>query len=258
MAFGDFRGYNQWVSQRLRRQLRAVPMTVARRLARQRRRKGMLTYSKGMLLKRPSYNMYNYKQAVDGASVSVGFSGTRIITQSNAFQASGIVCTLADCAQAATFTSLYDQYRINKIVIKIQPMCNINGLIQSTYAPAGSAITGANSVPGLFYTIIDTDGNAATSLSTMEQYSSFKSYPVISNRPIKIVAVPGVDISVQHAGGANVAAVCKKKQWLDCGDATINHFVGGWGVDSYGAGGVSTAQTWSVQCYYYLSFRNVR
>lgn len=189
--------------------------------------------------------LFHVKQTVNGSTM-VGFGNTRAISQQLLDTNYGIEFRAADIPQFGNWGSLFDQYRINKIVLKLIPMANVN--------QTGS-VTTVN--PGVVASVIDYDNGGTTlvALDQYEQYASCRISPVIKMSPITRILVPRVNIGVQNQGGAVVSGVNKGKQWIDCGLSTVAHHGVKIFVDKYATAG--SAQTWQVFATYYLSFRNV-
>lgn len=192
-------------------------------------------------------NVYPYKQAINGSYIA-GI-GSRTIQQAVGPAYYGLEFQAANLPNWAAFSALYDQYCITKIVIKLIPMLNMNGVQPLA---AGSLLN-----PGIIATVIDTDdATAPSSLAVMEQYQSYKSQPVISQKTITRVYVPGVDSTVVAGGGAVVSAINKKLQWIDCAFGNIAHFGMKIYLDAYASANVQAA--YQVQGFVYIKFRNVR
>lgn len=226
-------------------------------------RKGRWTTAKRGMLPRSLGTFrspkYHYKQIVDGSLLSGGYvnagawTPSRIITQSatQAFNF-GFEFTAGDMSQWAFFAGLYDQYRINKIVFRLVPQANVN--ILGSGDSSGTDI----SSPATVLSVIDYD-NGSTTLSTLseyEEYANCKMSPVVRAKSITRIWRPRVNIGALAAGGANVGAVNKGKQWIDCGQSTISHH----GIKFYipMAPNAQALQAWSVFATYYISFRAVR
>lgn len=138
------------------------------------------------------------------------------------------------------FTALYDQYRINKIVVKIIPKVTEVGMVLgSTGNSAGIQIHSA----------LDFDDSAApTTVSQLCQYSTYK---MTRGHQIHTrVFTPKCELSANAT--ANVAP--KSYQWLDCDHADIAH---------YGMKLIIPTISSSTIIYYdysvtaYMSFKNV-
>lgn len=188
--------------------------------------------------------LFHVKQMVNGSTI-VGFS-SRTITQQLLPVNYGIEFKLSDVPQFGTFSNVWDQYRINKVVVKFIPMANVN--------QTGSAFT-AN--PGVMATVIDYDngGVALTALDQYEQYPNCKIVPAVRMSPHTRIITPHINIGTQNQGGAILAATNTKKQWIDCAQPNIAHHGLKVYIDAYASAG--SAQTWQVFATYYLSFKNV-
>lgn len=192
-------------------------------------------------------NVYFYKQAINGNYIT-GIS-SRTITQGVSATYYGFEFQAGNLPNWAAFSALYDQYCITKIVLRLIPMTNVNNVQPLTGASLGN--------PGLIASVIDTDdGTAPTALSQLEQYQSYKSQPVISQRTHTRIFVPGVDLTAIQTGGAAVNAMNKKYQWIDCAHSSIAHFGMKIYLDAYA--NANAPASYQVQGFAYIKFRNVR
>lgn len=190
--------------------------------------------------------VYKFVQAVDGATIT-GL-GARAIVQGNVVSNRALYFTLGDCAQSATFTGLFDQYRIDKIVIDFIPMTQMNNF------SVGTAVGNVNN-PGLFGTIVDyDDATALTTLADYEQFPNFKYQPCISMRTHRRSFRPHIAVGAYN--GAFAGYKNEPAGWIDCATNSIQHY----GIKIFwdGYANANALQTFQVMCKYHLSFKNVR
>lgn len=202
-------------------------------------------------------NIYHYKQKLDGSFLNGGFlnglpwTPARTIAQLGSASNYGFEFRVGDLPQWSIFSSLYDMYRLNKIVFELIPMATVNTM--------GSTGGGTTANSGMIASVIDYDNGSTTlsSLSEYEQYSNCKTTPVVmQNRRVKRVWTPHINIGALASGGGNVGAVNRAKQWIDCTQSTISHHGLKFYIDLYPS--VNQVQTWAVYCTYYVSFKSVR
>lgn len=200
-------------------------------------------YSK-FVKKAISGKIYRFKRSVDGATINTGLS--RIITQGAGLQHFGFYFTLADVPGSTEFTSLFDQYRINKVVMRFMPMINVNNV----QPVAGASVTN----PGLMGTVIDHDDvSTLATITDYEQYQTWKCQPAISLRTHTRVIRPRIAVGA-YAGA--FTSYANTKGWIDCGSPNVQHYGLKFYMDAYG--NANAAQTYQVMATYYLSFRDVR
>lgn len=191
---------------------------------------------------------YYYKQTVQGYTASSASSAlTTTLTQTNAIQNIFFAFRLDQLPQASTFASLYDQYCISKVVVKLMPINQPAHYVSGVVTPTG----------GVIATVIDQDGGAAlTQLSEYLQYQSFRVQPTTSNRMITRVIVPQVRMNVTTVNLGTTDGVTKRKQWIDITDLTVNHY-GMWlYLDPWNS--AANNQTYQIFVTYYVKFKNVR
>lgn len=198
-----------------------------------------------LLQRYSSGKVYNFKQTVDG--VNIPNIGTRTITQGSGLQHFGIYFTLADLPQASSFTTLFDQYKINKITIKFIPMTMVNGFERSDVASVTN--------PGMMGTVIDfDDANTLSNINAYEEYQNFRYQSAVSMKTHSRTFRPHIAMAAYQGTFAGFTNVPSK--WIDCANATVQHYGVKFYMDVYAS--ANTAQAYQVFATYYLSFKNVR
>jgi len=155
----------------------------------------------------------------------------------------GFNFSLDQLAQYTSWTSVFDQYRIDKVQVTIRPQYNAVGL----FVPASVKIP-------LLYSVIDYDDNtAASSLSTLKEYSNcnISMYETVVATFQPHLAMAAYDGSV-FTSYANIAG-----QWIDAASPTVKHYGMKLGVEG-GQSGQTGLQTYDITIKYLISFRNVR
>lgn len=143
-------------------------------------------------------------------------------------------------------SALFDQYRINKVVVVVRPQRN-------TY---NSDVTSAQ-LPQIV-DLVDYDD--ATVLTTTNDYLQFATARVHSGAlpfkrkftPACAAAFVGSDASAFPIVGRG----SKFKQWLDCSNATVPHY--GYKLQIVPTVANTISISYEVWSYVYLSFRMVR
>ena len=125
----------------------------------------------------------------------------------------GLVFALEHLPNYTEFTTLFDQYRINKVVCKFIPTAN-----QLNVNTAPNTVT----VPQI-YTVTDYD--SATSPSTvneMMEYATVKA--VSSNKPFTRVLVPRTASPIFRSGVTAAYMQNPARQWIDCNYHDVPHY----------------------------------
>lgn len=138
------------------------------------------------------------------------FIGSDTLTISNAGGVTkGLYFAFQSLPNYTELTSLFDQYRINKIVLKYVP--NFTG---TDLNPSTSVVT----LPNLHSVIDYDDANAPANLNELVQYSTYRM--TRGNRVHIRKWTPAVSMDI---GGVQSSGV-KFKQWIDLADTNVPHY----------------------------------
>lgn len=149
--------------------------------------------------------------------------------------------TFASTPAVTEFTTLFDQYRINKIAVKFVP--NFTG---SDLNPGTTYVALPN-----IHTVLDYDSSTdPTSIDELLQYDTYRLRK--GGRPFTMVWTPAVEMDVGGVSGAGL----KFKQWLDCATTSIKHYGIRLAVEA--AGGTVTTAKYIPYVTYYFSCKGVR
>lgn len=150
----------------------------------------------------------------------------------------GVYFRLVDVPNSSEFTTLFDQYRIDKVKIRFMPRAN-------------SSEVGTNQGMIKLFTAVDYDDiTTPTSIAELLQYQNCKVVPstAITTRVLKPAFASQVYQSATSTGyGA-------RRGWLDCDNNAVQHFGIKWGLQQLPAG----TQTFDLHVQYHLSFKGVR
>lgn len=147
---------------------------------------------------------------------------------------------LTDVVNSSEFTTLFDQYRINKVAVVL--------------TPHGNSAELANLNRPILYSRVDYDDvTGYANVNEMMESPNVRSSVGTSKH--SVVLRPAVAVPL-YQSGVTFAYGPKWKQWVDCSYPSVPHY----GVKFYwdAAGTISTSQIYSVRITFYLSFRNVR
>jgi len=155
----------------------------------------------------------------------------------------------------ADFTGLFDQYKIDKVVLKCMFQSNAVGLAQDSQVAASKS----GVLPILYYTQDLDDAAAPNGVTVVQQYARAKSRVLNANEEFSITVVPrvarqvfqnGVASGYENAGGARI----------DNGYPNVEHYGMKYWVRNWF--GPTTDNTnnckLTIQPVYYLSMYNTR
>ncbi|AXH78057.1 MAG: capsid protein [Cressdnaviricota sp.] len=155
---------------------------------------------------------------------------------------------VTDLPQITSFAGLFDAYRINKVVVRFEPLVN---MIQ--YGAGGAA--GNAGQTEFLSTVIDKDDNSPlTAYSQLLEYESFKETPGY-RRHIRSM-VPSVAAVMFKTSGTTVGFGQRIKPWIDITNTDVEHY----GLKGYTQknGSANLQMVWKVFVTMYISFKQVR
>lgn len=158
--------------------------------------------------------------------------------------------TLSDLPQATTYTSLFDAYRINKVVVKFIP-------VLSNYNQPGNTAGNLAAEPQWLSTVIDYDDSTVlTTEGALLEYETMKQTQP-SRKHVRTL-VPAVAMSAYKTSGTTIGFAQKRKMWLDSAYTDIEHY----GVKGLINGPATMAAqvqcAWKVYITAYVSFKQTR
>ena len=175
-------------------------------------------------LRTPDNQVYRFTQRIDVGTV-LTTSTTLVTTTGQNFLLSGV-------PNVATYQNLFDQYRIDRVEVWLQPQANNNGGHQGT-----------------MYSVVDYDGTPPATLAAVSEYQNVVLGPVATIGHYHSF-IPHVSIGANT--GSIVASVNADETWISTSQATVIH---------YGIGVLCTVTvdviSIDMQVRYHLSFRNV-
>lgn len=147
--------------------------------------------------------------------------------------------SLSDLPNPTEFTNLYDVYKINAVKMVFIPQQTENISLSTVNNAAANA---------RFFSAIDyTDSTGPSSIDDLRQYQSCKYTPIL--RPHKRYLKPRIMDS-----GANYNP---GRPWLACSSPNVNYFGVYIGVEPISSS-VAATMAYSIECTYYVSFKNVK
>lgn len=177
------------------------------------------------------------------------------------YGACGVAFKFQDVSGLADFTSLWDQYKILGIQVRIYPYFT-QAVTPSTALAGGNAF--------LMHSIIESDDNSVppaseAGIDELKQFSSYKCISLLDmrkpyySRYFKPFVVGGVQVSDPQAITQSVVA-SKRAGYYDLAGTgtTVPHYGMKWVVENMQQIAVSTTFNMKVECKYYLKLKNQR
>lgn len=157
--------------------------------------------------------------------------------------------SLDELSSVSSFTSLFDAYRINKVVLICNPVQNVNGNA-SLQTPTGH-------LSQELITVIDRDDVTQLSTSSaFEEYETYKRTGCYEKHVRKWV--PSVSAQVFKTSGTTIGYSQRTKQWIDMAQTDVQHY-GIKGNIPSSAGALDNYRCgWYVRVKVYFSCKQVR
>lgn len=143
---------------------------------------------------------------------------------------------LSDLPNYTEFTLLYDEYRIDKVVMTVIPDT------QQTLTTAGQG----NCV---MWSVLDYDDATALTVLALQQYETCKTHNSI--KPFTRTVVPRWAKAVYSGAFTSFSS---GSGWIDSASAGVQHY----GIKLGIATQQGTSNTYTIVCDYYVSFRKTR
>lgn len=169
----------------------------------------------------------------------------QIVCDASTETTGAIVFSLAQVPNHTEFTSLYDQYKISAVKVKIVPRFNVT-------TPADA--TGLYPYNGQLFTAIDYDDSGVSTTSDLLQYQNCK-MTRLTNLHQRYFKPRARQILQNITGSADARA--PYKGYIDSADDQVIHYALKWAIPQF----TTSAETiikFDVITTYYLAMKNVR
>lgn len=188
--------------------------------------------------------IHRFKQTITGSTMLFGNDN---ISQVASAQNLATYFNLLMCGNSGQITSMYDVYRIRKIVFKMYPQV----VFTATPDTASTA-----SATGCIATLVDTDdATALAALTDYMQYDSCKVQSCHTMKPIIRTIYPKTQ-GLTYDGASQVGTSVSNTQWIDCGVPGARYYGIKIFVEPYASTG--TKQIWRTFADVYIECRDVR
>jgi len=143
-------------------------------------------------------------------------------TTNNTLYSMGLAFSMDMLPDYTEFTTLFDQYRIKKAIIRFRTWATSNGV----------EANGANNNPqlaALMFSQLDYDDNTAPPVSTaginqMREYDSFRTNNFITKyKPLKMSCTPRIAMAA-YGGGVFSSYANMKAPWIDANSPSVQHY----------------------------------
>lgn len=152
---------------------------------------------------------------------------------------------LSDLPAYGEFQSLYDQYKINCIVLSWKLM-NAPEAQQMAY--------NSSNYPEVLYAYDYDSVVPATSLNQIRERGNCKQKILRPNSYMKMVIRPKITAPIYNGNAPNFAYAVHKPSWIDCSNPSVPHFGIQFGIDNF----QNPNYVLTVEAKYYISCRNTQ
>uniref|UniRef100_UPI004047F021 hypothetical protein n=1 Tax=Orrella sp. TaxID=1921583 RepID=UPI004047F021 len=156
--------------------------------------------------------------------------------------------SLADCLNHTNFTNMFDQYRINTVVVKFIP--HMTEMVNKPYDDTTTPTSGGT-IPNLCVAVDRDDATVPASYNELKARS--KSRIVPATKPLTFKLRPSRLIATYDAGAANAYTVDVSKRWINSSSPNLNHFGLKYALEDSSP---ANAYIYEVEIMYYLSFKD--
>lgn len=165
--------------------------------------------------KKIANKVHRYLRMADKDTQYPGVTGPNAISETQSDQNLAYSFKLDNIINPSDFTNLYDQYRINKVTLMLEPVWTSNGQFVANLNIQNRKIRVVHDY---------NDNNPLSQEDDYLEYSNCKSYSPIRN--IKITLYPKINNVVENAGGAASAftSMSSNKVWLNIAEDEVPHF----------------------------------
>jgi hypothetical protein len=192
---------------------------------------------------------YTTIQLLESFNESTGLvNNNQIQATGNVPQFASVAVELGDFVQVASFATVFDQYRIEKLHFRLTPLSNVRDDSQ--------AVSPHQAVPNLYVVVDRDDATQPTTLSQLKEYDNVQVAPGTSG--ITVEFEPSIT-SALYAGAAfsGYSVLPSKSVWVDVANTTVPVYGIKLGVTALEAT-TNDYWYWNIECYATVSFKNTR
>lgn len=194
------------------------------------------TAARAKLYKTPNWSnsaIYRCKQMAPPITVSWGASG---IASQNAYS-----FQLNDLDQVTSWSAVFDQYRINKVVLHFRPVFNM------------TAASSVNTSTSYNYSVVDYDDASPAADTVLREYATCQVH--MCTEQFTRTIYPRVAGGVYNGAFTGYSLV-PRSTWLDTSSPSIQNYGFKFNIESNPAG--INGPCYYIDRTYYMEFKNVR
>lgn len=167
-----------------------------------------------------------YRRKARGARVT----GTHVFSRrlaANTLEINGLylanqwVFKFGDILEHTEFSSLFEKYRIDSVVMKFQLINNPNTAYPLNTASSSSVAASTNWFPKMWYAI-DDDGGVTDTISTMKERQGVRCRILEPNKTVTVVIRPKIRVLAYNT--ATTTGTVPKRATIDMADHLVPHF----------------------------------
>jgi len=163
---------------------------------------------------------------------------------------------LTDLINYTEFTTLFDQYKILKVVFKLQLINNPDAAYPINTNASSATANSVNWFPKFWY-IRDYDSGSSETISSMKERQGAKFFILRPNKEYSVALKPLVQVQTYKTSVSTGYA--PKRLWLDIADATVPHYGLKTVMDTLGVDPVDgTGFSYRYEIKFYVAFKGVR
>lgn len=131
----------------------------------------------------------------------------------------GLSFALNDVPNASEFTTLFDQYRIKSVSVKMTPIWNN---VEASNVDSNDTSEAQNMIATYVYDFDNITG--ILDIEELNQYQRRHQKTLAGTRSKKMFLNPRAQVRVLTAGGASTNALSSSLQWQDCADPNVPYY----------------------------------
>ena len=204
--------------------------------------------------KNPVGPIHKFTQIIDGDEIT-GNASSYVTQSTTVDEFNSWYFALNDCDQVLTFKDLFEEYRIDKVMLELRPSINFVGSMWNST----QTVSGSPPKYNLSYLVKDWNDAVSENISAMRQHENCR---VISNAGGGIVRVtvnkPAFNAGIKNTSGATVYAK-HETGWISTTNEAVPHY-GIKMLTEFVSDAINSSyvQNWRVTAKYFISFRGTK